>query len=142
MAAGDQSCALTATTKDQKISGKFTAGGTAFSLDGTLDGDQLTVVTGGATYVMTRASAANPFGAGSAAAAKAHTAGDASKPAEAADAADPASEVIPADGKVLAVTPSGKTLFFVFPDAKDAASAIHAVVAPAQQATGHCRHAG
>jgi hypothetical protein len=138
VSAGDQTCNLTATAKDQKISGKFTTGGNSFTLDGTLDGDQLTVTTGGATYVMTRpaAAGANPFGAGSAAATKARTGGDAPKPADAAAAPDAAAEVIPPDGKVLAVTPSGKTLFFVFPDAKDAATGIRAVVGPINKRLG------
>jgi hypothetical protein len=128
---GGQASDLTATAKDQKISGKFTIGGTGYTFDGTLDGDQLTVTTGGANYVMTRAPAGggNPFGAGSATAAKAGApAADGDKTA--------AAEVIPPEGKVLATNDFGKTLFFEHANIKDMSAAVTATAAALSKRLG------
>ena len=58
----DHNFPVAASMKDATLTGAFAANGATFPFTATLDGDSITLVTGTATYHLTKAGAANPLG--------------------------------------------------------------------------------
>jgi hypothetical protein len=116
---GAQDFPCTAIAQANHIDGTFTANGHGFTFAADLNGDAMTLQSGGATYQLTRDTPpANPLAA-------AQPANPLVQPAAPAANANPAPFN---DFQVLATTDSGKTLFIQKPQATSAQSAIQSTL--------------